>query len=365
MTDSENIMPPPAHPGRRSASLTCDVLVVGAGPAGSRAAEAAASAGAQVILVEKKKRVGSLPHCAEFVPRLLGLEVDIPDRARVQGVEGMETRLMGNEPVFTPGPGWILDRQVFDHHLAVQAVSAGAEIWAGSALKGREDGRWLISRGGQGVEVLAGAVIAADGGFSRAARIAGWPGQDLMPGVQYQVPLAQPLTRTQVFLEPRFLGGYAWLFPKGEVANLGLGCRVQAKPWRLLEELRQELLERVVIRPGILSLSAGAIPVGGVREELIRDEVILCGDAAGLTHPVTGAGIPQAVFSGRQAGEAALALLQEAGKGEHGYGDELAMRYGRNLSRGAQARSLWEDQWQGDDFRALMADTWPAWGEKA
>ena len=375
MNDSDKKSLPPTHPGGGSAarsgggragrhsrgSLTCDILVIGAGPAGSRAAQAAAEGGARVIVVEKKKRVGSLPHCAEFVPRLLGLEVDVPERARVQPVEGMETRLLDGEPIFTPGPGWILDRQVFDHHLAVQAVTAGAEVWAGTALKGWEDGRWVIQRGGQVAEVLAGAVIAADGAASRTARLAGWPAQDLMPGVQFQVPLAVPLTRTQVFLEPRFLGGYAWLFPKGEVANLGLGCRVQARPWQRLEELRLDLLDRAVIQPGVLAVSAGAIPVGGVREELVRDGVVLCGDAAGLTHPVTGAGIPQAVFSGYEAGLAALAWAEGAGEGAEDYRGELGARYGRTLARGEAARARWEREWQGEDFGGLMTATWPAW----
>ena len=75
-----------------------DVLVVGGGPAGAMAARAAVKAGARTRLIEAKRRVGSLPHCAEFVPKLLAREVDIPGRAKVQAVKGMDTRVWG------PGP---------------------------------------------------------------------------------------------------------------------------------------------------------------------------------------------------------------------------------------------------------------------
>ena len=61
-----------------------DVLVVGAGPAGSCAARAAAQGGARVLLVEKRRQVGLPVQCAEFVPRQLGQQVPIPERCIAQ-----------------------------------------------------------------------------------------------------------------------------------------------------------------------------------------------------------------------------------------------------------------------------------------
>lgn len=337
-----------------------DVLVVGGGPAGALAAAQAARTGAKVLLVDKKRRFGALPHCAEFVPRLLAREVTFPSRSQVQPVEGMLTRLE-NEEFFTPGPGWILDRQVFDHGLVLAAAQAGARVWAGAKLTGREGDTWDIQRGAGTLRVRPGAVVAADGAASATARLAGWPSQALLAGVQMQVPLARPLERTMVFLEPAFRHGYAWLFPQGDAANLGLGCRGDAKPGRLLDNLRTKLIEQGMILPGVLALAGGAIPVSGPRRELARQNVLLAGDAAGLTHPVTGAGIPQAVFSGLEAGRAAVHLA--GGRAEAGgeYQQKVLARYGGHLARGVAARREMELGWDNGGFSELMAHTWPAW----
>jgi geranylgeranyl reductase family protein len=335
-----------------------DVLVVGGGPAGACAARAAALAGAKVLLLEAKRRGGAMPHCAEFVPRLLGLEVDIPARARTQDVAGMQSWLEG-QAVFTPGPGWVLDRQVFDMALLEAAAMAGAEVWVGARLLGRQEGRWLLARGGERLEIRAGAVVAADGAASACARAAGWPPQALMAGLQYTVPLAQPLERTQIYLERQYSGGYAWLFPKGQVANLGLGCQGQVR-W-LLEDLRLRLLSQDLILPGVLAYGGGAIPVGGPRADWVRGGVLLAGDAAGLTHPITGAGIPQAVFSGDEAGRAAAGLAGGDPKAGEAYAHILTLRYGRYLARGLAARQRLTRDWDGEDFGGLMRATWPAW----
>ncbi len=335
-----------------------DVVVIGLGPAGSMAALAAARAGARVLAVERKRRVGALPHCAEFVPQALALELEMPGRSRVQAVAGMESRL-GGESRFLAGPGWILDRQVFDHALAQRAAAAGAELWAGCAFAGRDEGRLVLRAGGRPREVLAGAVVAADGAASPCARAFGLGGQAALPGVQMEVPLARPLEHTVVFLDPAFRGGYAWLFPKGPAANLGLGCAAGARPRTLLEDLRAELLARGVIAPGVLARAGGAICVAGPRPPAARG-LILCGDAAGLTHPLTGAGIPQALHSGLAAGRAAAALAGgDAAAGED-YAHDIALRYGRYLARGLKARAELEAGWSGD-FAGLMARTWPGW----
>jgi geranylgeranyl reductase family protein len=341
-----------------------DVVVVGAGPAGSRAAAEAAAAGARVLLLERKCRVGALPHCAEFVPRALALEAPVPARARVQAVEGMESRL-GGQARFLASPGWVLDRQVFDHGLALAAASAGAVVRAGARLMGREAGRLVVAAGGRRQEIAAGVVVAADGAAGACARAWGLPAQRLLAGVQIEAPLARELSRTLVFLEPRFAGGYGWLFPKGRSANLGLGAWGRAHPRRLLAGLAGRLEAQGLIRPGFLAFGGGAIPVGGPRPAPFAPGLILAGDAAGLTHPVTGAGIPQALFSGGLAGRAAVAAAGGEAAAAEEYAHELDGRYGRHLARGLAARRRLDGAWGQEEFAALMAAAWPGWGRPA
>jgi geranylgeranyl reductase family protein len=341
-----------------------DVVVVGAGPAGSRAAAEAAAAGARVLLLERKRRVGALPHCAEFVPRALALEEEVPARARVQAVSGMESRL-GGRARFMAFPGWVLDRQVFDHGLALAAASAGATVLAGAELLGREAGRLVARVEGRRREIAAGVVVAADGAAGACARAWGLAAQRLIAGVQIEAPLARELTRTLVFLDPRFAGGYGWLFPKGRSANLGLGAWGRAHPRRLLAGLAARLEEENLIRPGLLAIGGGAIPVSGPRPAPFAPGLILAGDAAGLTHPVTGAGIPQALFSGGLAGRAAAAAAGGAVGAAEDYAHELDGRYGRHLARGLAARRRLEAAWEQEEFAELMAAAWPGWGGPA
>ncbi len=93
--------------------------------------------------------------------------------------------------------------------------------------------------------------------------------------------------------------------------------------------------------------------------------LILTGDAAGLTHPITGAGIPQAINSGHLAGEAALALA--GGKAEAGqeYAGELSAAYKGYLGRAVKARKRMLAGWGLQDFSELMALAWPGWKLKS
>jgi flavin-dependent dehydrogenase len=313
-----------------------------------------------VLLVEQKRRIGALPHCAEFVPRALSLELDIPEKAKVQEIIGMESWL-GDVKHRTPGPGWVLDRQVFDFYLGVMAAKAGAEVWTQARVQKLDQEKAEI-RLPHGLEkVKAKAVVLALGAGSRFARDLTGQKPSFLTGVQVVAPLVEPVDRTLIIFDPEIKGGYGWLFPRGDVANLGLGCLPEAGPVKALDVLRRRMLNERLIKPGILGRGGGAIPISGPVESFIRGKIILAGDSAGLTHPVTGGGIPQAVFSGQEAGKAAVALVQGNFEAAGEYEKELRLRYGRYLSRALKSRRLLADNWGVARFDELMKQTWPAW----
>jgi digeranylgeranylglycerophospholipid reductase len=111
---------------------TCDVLVVGAGPAGSAAARAAARQGVSVLLAERRLRVGVPVRCAEFVPLPVGKYIDLSNPAiTVQPVRAMRTFVPGADPKENLFPGAMIRRDRFDQELARQATEAGALLETG------------------------------------------------------------------------------------------------------------------------------------------------------------------------------------------------------------------------------------------
>lgn len=359
------------------------MLVVGAGPAGSSAATAAARLGAVTLLVDAKSRIGEQPHCGEFVPKQLFVECGLGHASVVQSVEAMDTLVIGlqelakggldstgsaehaaivvHDRVTQPSAGFLIDRPRFDRELAREAASAGALVLSSVRLIGQDRTAWIMRREGREICVRPRFVIAADGALSSVASAVGEPMPEVLRGVQIEAPLAQTMNRTCVFLSREIVGGYGWLFPKGRVANVGLGVvqRRDVSPSALLDRLVAGLVDAGMIRCGVLARSSGVIQVSGPRLRLVKDNVIFCGDAAGLTHPITGAGIAQAVVSGEAAGRAAaLALKGNRSEPLDTYEREVPGRYRGVLAHALAKRRLMSRLWDTENFRVVCEQTW-------
>lgn len=324
-------------PTETRTATTADVLVVGLGPAGASAARAAAKAGARVIGVDRRLEPGLPVQCAEFVPRSLGSEVEGLSRFVVQPIEAMESFVERDAPRRDPLPGFIVDRARFDAGLVEAARAAGADCrFAATVASIDEDGLRLAD----GSLLRAPVIIGADGPLSRVGRAVGVVNRVLSHTRQVTVPLKRPHDATDIFLSTRIPGGYGWLFPKGEVANLGVGidAAFRGDLTTLLDELRASLIEEGRIGPATSALTGGAIPAGGLLAPtagLGGATILLAGDACGLANPVTGAGIASAVISGRMAGEAAAAVLAGETDAATDYAEEIEALFGPALARAA------------------------------
>ena len=141
--------------------------------------------------------------------------------------------------------------------------------------------------------------------------------------------------------------------------GLGVASEPDLSPRKLLEQLVQTLVSQGLIKPGRLSQTAGLIPVSGMRPTLVLDNVIFCGDAAGLTHPITGAGIPQAVLSGDLAGEAIAATLNTGDRAHlKAYEDEVTSRYRGVLDHALAKRRLMMAGWREAEFEEASKHWW-------
>ncbi len=328
--------------------FTCDVLVAGAGPAGGAAALAAAQAGARVLLVERRPAPGRPVQCAEYLP----LPAAGPARAAgaaCQPVRATVVRLPSGARHTDPVPGLMIHRDRLDAGLATRARAAGAVLMCGWRLAGLDARRReaVLVRGRAVQRVRFGCCVAADGPRSAAARALGLAPLPVMAARQVTVPLAQAQDHCEVWLGPAWPGGYAWLFPKGDRAHLGAGWsgRLRADP---VVALHRGLHRAGRVGAAVLAATGGLIPVGGLREPVAPGPVLFAGDAAGLAHPVTGAGIAPALASGALAGAAAAAGTAAAWRE---YGEELGDTYGAALAR-AVARRREAAAGMGDDAAA-------------
>lgn len=303
---------------------SADVVVLGLGPAGASAAAAAARRGCKVIALDRKKQAGVPVQCAELLPGPLDA-----DAATVrQRIDAMITFVEDDAPERKPGfPGRMVDRAAFDASLVREAIDAGADCRFGVFLRS--------------IRGVAGKVIiGADGPRSIAGKAIGSVNRELVETRQITVPLLAPYRATDIFLSAGIPGGYGWLFPKGDVANLGAGVVPESKGSlkTIVGRLYARLEREGRIGRGILATTGGAIPVGGMVKPAARlgtTLVLLAGDAAGLANPVTGAGIAAAVHSGRMAGEAAAEYLS---KGVVSYEEDLEDLFKAALERARRRR---------------------------
>ena len=306
---------------------SADVLVLGLGPAGASAAAAAARRGAKVIALDRKKEAGVPVQCAELLPGLL----DVDAAAVRQRIDAMHTFVEDDAPDLKADfPGRMLDRAAFDASLVHGARAAGADCRLGVSFRTIPD-------------IRARVVIGADGPRSVAGKAIGRVNAALVETRQVTVPLLEAHAATDIFLSAGIPGGYGWLFPKGDVANLGVGVVPQEKKQlkAILEGLHRRGRREGRLGKEVLATTGGAIPVGGMLDPVgFLDDalVLLAGDAAGLANPVTGAGIAAAVHSGRMAGEAAARFLSGNANAGEGYRAELEDLLQASLERALKRR---------------------------
>ena len=208
-----------------------DVLVVGAGPAGSCAARTAALGGARVLLVEKRLQVGLPVQCAEFVPWQLAHQVPIPPRCVAQTIQQMRTVLPDGTVVDKQAAGMVLDRSLWDKHLAVLAHQAGAELranWTAAEYDGRDV---LLRHGPREARIRAQVIVGADGPYST---VAGWVGQSQSEFVHgAEVELVLPDEWTEIYFVPCTAEAMAGFFPRATPPTWGCRqCQMGGRPGR-------------------------------------------------------------------------------------------------------------------------------------
>ncbi len=352
--------------------LSCDILVVGAGPAGSSAARVAAEQNMKVILVERRPVIGVPVRCAEYIPAPLVGELNLGKSYVVQALQGMQTTLPNGAVKKMRAPGYTVHRDRFDQILAKAAAKAGARILLGTKAISRDQTLvHLKNETGASLSIAANVIIGADGPHTTVGKWIGSVNKNLIPAVQVTVPLPKPMDHTEIYFDPEIYGGYGWLFPKGDQANVGLGIKrrkqtkLHAKGAKKIGQVLNRLVHTLAsdgkIHPNPIRYVAGWIPAEPLRK-VTGENILLVGDAAGHTHPITGAGVYQAVVCGQMAGKWAarsvhekdFQLLQE-------YEAEWRELFGQTLQRAHHRRCLLEQNW--NHLNEVIRRCWVAFKE--
>lgn len=311
--------------------IETDVLVIGAGPAGSTAAKHAALGGANVILMDKKSEIGSPKRCAEGVSKkgLAKVGVELNPRWITKEIDGIRLVAPNGTDVWLtekeielPEAGYILERKIFDKFMAMDAARAGAEIRIKTLATGLEkvdDGYIVhVESMGKKEDIKAKIVIAADGPEGHVARWAGMKpttkAKEMESGVQYEM-VGVEFERENViefYFGSVAPGGYVWIFPKGDdIANVGLAVLAHKAEKPAIEYLDEFVANcKYTKNAQAVELNVGGDPVGGMPKNMYADSLLICGDAAGQVNPLTGGGIISGMTGGMYAGQVAAESIE-------------------------------------------------------
>jgi len=360
-----------------------DLIVVGAGPAGSVAAAAAAAQGLDVLLLEKRQEIGAPVRCAEGITHRALVEFLPPAAAWISAEVGAAAITVvehGRERTWAPAAperadssvGYVLERRVFDRVLAERAAQAGARVLVKTAAVGllREDDRVVGVRlaGPWGArEIASRVVVGADGVESRVGFWAGLdttlPAADLMSCAQFLMAGVDIDPHcTGYYLDPDLApGGYIWIFPKGDGrANVGLGVQgdiTSAPPLELLTRFVEA--HPFLSRGSVVTLIAGGVPVAMPPAALVTAGCLLVGDAARQVDPLTGGGIANGMAAGRLAAGVIAAALRAGDVSRAAllpYEQAWAGGIGRDMARNYRLRARFPPEQRTDErFMRLFA----------
>lgn len=312
--------------------LEADVVIVGAGPAGSTAAFKLSELGLSVIVIDKKQELGTPKRCAEGISyagmQKVGLEPD-----PIWAINKITSSV-----IFSPSMkevwvrpkdmmGFVVERKVMEKHLAAKAIRAGAKYLIKTHVTDViiEDGRVagvLAHQMGEKIRIRSKIVVAADGVDSMTAKRAGIDTLNNMEsyhsGFQYEMANVDvPTESLHLFFGKNIApGGYIWIFPKGPtLANVGIGISSsESGKGKRAKELLDRFIKnnpRFFSKASPVEMNAGGIPMSVSVKTFVGDGIMLLGDAAHQVNPIHGGGIALGMNAAHILAEVAKKAIDE------------------------------------------------------
>lgn len=352
-------------------SVDCDVLIVGGGPAGLAAAEAAAKQGVRTIVLERQNEIGYPVHTSggSWVSDMKALAIPEHLYHPITNVVFVsphrEVKLR-----YDPAVACVLDVRGVYQHLAGRAVAAGASVRVRHTVEqtmlenGHIMGVTAKNHIGERISLRAPVTIDASG-FSRHVGVRTEMGKAFHRygyGAEYDL-YAPNYPQDELFLimgsqfAPR---GYAWAFPRGNGrVRLGVGvlhpdCEDDARGYldSIIHDLPQLTDKFKDASP--IEYHTGLFPSEGPLERFSRDGLLLAGDAAGHGSTLVGEGIRFAIYSGQMAGVVAAEAVRAKNTSEtflERFDKQWRARFGRDMEIAyminKRIANYSDDQWDG------------------
>lgn len=327
--------------------MDAEVVVIGGGPVGSTFA--AQTASLTTIVVEEHAQIGTPVQCTGLVhPRVV--EMGQAQDTVLNTINGFRLSFPGGRTMEVRSDetkAVVIDRRLFDRHCAKRAEMEGADILTDREFVSyRREGRRLslTLNGPEGLETITtDLLVGADGYKSRVGEQAGiGPAKEQVRGIQVELDMRMEEQSMVEILVGRNVapGFFAWILPCGDVTRVGLGVSQENEPpvHYLNALLKKRGLEDIRRKETI----SGIIPIGPPRRTY-AESVLVVGDAAAQTKPLSGGGLYTGMRAAKWAAITAVDAVTEkdlSAKRLSDYDDRWRADIGRELERGLMIRKV-------------------------
>ena len=305
------------------------MAVVGGGPVGSTFARQMAEKGFEVAILEKKKEIGVPLQCAGLLGKKIKKVNILPDEFIINPVHGAFLHSPENTvlSVSKEKPeAYVLDRVGYDKFLAELATDSGVDIFLNHRVEKVDSVSGVINlKNNPNAKISADVVVGADGHSSIVSGAFNPPAKSFQ-AAQYLIDVGEKRFQkdyVHLYVDSRVSPGFLWVIPLSETtARVGLFADTSYQQLNVI--LKELITKRSELKGAtILKKYYGVIPKHDPQKQLVKDRVLLLGDAASQVKPTTGGGLIMGFVCAEIASRAASKALENENM-------ELLMNYSKD-----------------------------------
>lgn len=319
-----------------------DVVVVGAGPAGSTTARFAAGEGLSVLLLDSRREIGWPVQCGELMARTEEMKkifplvqnqeelFDVPSAYVSRPIDIIKMVSPSMHDYDIPFACFSTERRQFDKYQADLARKAGATVMQDTRLIRLEDNNVAVTTKGN---FEGNVIVGADGPFSAVRRSLGLKGPELLYPAMSTTMDGEFSNDVYMYFGHVAPGGYGWIIPKSGGANVGLGADPKISGQSVGKYAKgfiADVANEHHTKPKQI-IAGGWVPMSGPIQSTVLGDVMLVGDAAGHVMATNGGGIQISMICGRVAGKT-IARRFRSGASLNDYDKEWRRLVGKDLA---------------------------------